>query len=349
MWTVDSVGFYEQSLEDDLWACEETIRVGSRSFYAASRLLPKQVRKAAFALYAFCRVSDDAVDLGADQKDALARLHERLNRVYQNKPESRPVDRAFAWVVRTYGIPKDVPEALLEGYQWDVEDRAYRTLDDVIAYGVRVASSVGIMMALVMGVRERVALARACDLGIAMQLTNIARDIGEDARAGRVYLPRDWLDEAGVDLTTTIAPTAQTAALTKRLLEAADIYYARGEAGTVYLPASCQAAIVAAARIYRAIGSEIERNHYDSIRQRAVVSATRKLSLLASTQIRKARMIDEVDAPVHPQAKFLIQAVQTTAQPKLSLEDAPSKSVWALELIGRLEARDRGFNSGTTA
>lgn len=291
----------------------------------------------------------DAVDLGNNQAAALARLHERLNRVYQSKPESRPVDRAFAWVVRTYGIPKAIPEALLEGYQWDVQDRAYHTLDDLIDYAVRVASSVGVMMALVMGVRERVALARACDLGIAMQLTNIARDIGEDARADRIYLPRNWLREVGVDVRSTHQANEKTKALTKRLLEAADVYYARGEAGTVYLPNSCQAAIVAAARIYRAIGSEIVRNGYDSIGQRAFVSSARKLALLASTQLKPARMIDDVDAPAHPATLFLIEAVQATRQPKLALEDAPSKSVWALEIIGRLEARDRGFNSGSTA
>jgi phytoene synthase len=344
MWTVDSVGFEGQSLEDDLKACRETIRIGSRSFYAASRLLPKQVRNAAFALYAFCRVSDDAVDLGQDQRLALNLLQNRLDKVYKGTPEARPVDRAFAWVVRTYGIPREVPEALLDGYRWDISGRRYRELDELIGYAVRVASTVGVMMALVMGVRERTALARACDLGIAMQLTNIARDIGEDARAGRLYVPTDWIAASGENPLQVGQATSGTARVTRRLLEAADQFYERGIAGIVYLPSSCQSAIMAAARIYQRIGVEIARNGFDSISRRAVVSSRRKLALLGVAQIQASRIIDDLDAAPHQEAVFLLNAVETTTKPILALEDAPSKSAWVIDLIGRLEARDRSLN-----
>jgi phytoene synthase len=345
MWTVNSVGFYGQSLEEDLKACRETIRIGSRSFYAASWLLPRQVRNAAFALYAFCRVSDDAVDLGDDQAKALQQLRDRLDKVYKNTPESRPVDRAFAWVVHTYGIPRDIPEALLEGYQWDIEGRQYADLDALIGYAVRVASTVGLMMALVMGVRERPALARACDLGIAMQLTNIARDIGEDARAGRLYMPTDWIDASGDNPLRRPEATPGIAALTRDLLRAADDFYERGMAGAVYLPASCQSAILAAAHIYKRIGAEIARNGFDSVTRRAVVSSRRKLALLGVAQFRSSRIIDALDTPAHPEVNFLIEAVEATAKPRLALEDAPSKSAWVIDLIGRLEARDRYVNT----
>ena len=105
----------------------------------------------------------------------------------------------MADLMRRYAIPAALPEALLEGLAWDAEGRSYETIDELFDYAARVAGAVGVMMALIMDVRSPQALARACDLGVAMQLTNIARDVGEDARLGRIYLPRQWLREAGID------------------------------------------------------------------------------------------------------------------------------------------------------
>ena len=108
-------------------------------------------------------------------------------------------DRALASVIARYAIPRAVPQALLEGFAWDREGRRYETLADLTAYAARVAGTVGAMMALLMDERRPEVLARACDLGVAMQFSNIARDVGEDARAGRLYLPQEWLREAGLD------------------------------------------------------------------------------------------------------------------------------------------------------
>jgi phytoene synthase len=108
-------------------------------------------------------------------------------------------DRALACVVHQVGIPRILLDALLEGFAWDAEGRQYETLEDLHDYAARVAGTVGAMMSMVMSTRTPSALARACELGLAMQLTNIARDVGEDARAGRLFLPRQWLREAGVD------------------------------------------------------------------------------------------------------------------------------------------------------
>jgi len=182
----------EQSAEArraDIHACHEILTRGSKSFVAASRLLPKRLHDRTAALYAFCRVADDAVDLGTDVPAAIARLLERLDRVYAGRPEQDPVDRAFCEVVHTCGIPQAVPRALIEGFEWDAERRRYATERDLEAYCARVAATVGVMMTLLFGERSKVLLARACDLGLAMQLTNICRDVGEDARAGRMYLP----------------------------------------------------------------------------------------------------------------------------------------------------------------
>ena len=125
------------------------------------------------------------------------RLRVRLERIYAGDPAPLSCDRAFARAVRRHGIPRAAPNALLDGFEMDLRGRRYETLGEVKEYATGVAASVGVMMAMAMGARSAQALARAADLGIAMQLTNIARDIGEDARNGRLYLPRDWLDEAG--------------------------------------------------------------------------------------------------------------------------------------------------------
>ena len=185
--------------------CRRAIREGSRSFYAASRLLPPQMRKRAFALYAFCRLSDDAIDLSGGSTDALDRLRDRLVSAARGRPQPYAADRAMADLMRRCAIPASLPEALLEGLAWDAEGRSYETLDELFDYAARVAGAVGVMMTLIMGVRAPHALARACDLGVAMQLTNIARDVGEDARLGRVYLPRQWLREAGIDADAWLA------------------------------------------------------------------------------------------------------------------------------------------------
>ncbi len=168
----------------DLAECRALIRTGSLSFHAASRLLPGRVRDPALALYAFCRVADDEVDEGGDKTDAVLRLRDRLDLIYAGRPRAAAPDRAFAAVVEGFEMPRALPEALLEGMAWDAVGRRYDTLSGVLDYSARVAAAVGAMMCVLMRVREADALARACDLGLAMQLTNIARDVGEDARAG---------------------------------------------------------------------------------------------------------------------------------------------------------------------
>ena len=150
-------------------------------------------------------------------------------------------------------FPPLLPEALLEGLAWDAEGRSYETIDELFDYAARVAGAVGVMMALIMGVRSPQALARACDLGVAMQLTNIARDVGEDARLGRIYLPRQWLREAGIDADAWLAKPGldeRLRPIVARLLQEADALYARARAGIALLPANCRPAILAAALIY---------------------------------------------------------------------------------------------------
>ena len=257
---------FDLASRSDQRECREAIRRGSKTFYAASRLLPAEVRQRAFALYAFCRLSDDAVDLSDGAPDAILRLTDRLDRAARGRPRPFAADRALADAMRRSAIPLAIPEALLEGLAWDAEGRSYETLDDLYDYAARVAGTVGVMMTLIMGVRSAEALARACDLGVAMQLTNIARDVGEDARLGRVYLPRQWLREAGVDANAFLAdprPDPLIRGLVARLLDQARTLYRQGQGGVALLPANCRPAIVAAGLIYAEIGARVERNGFD--------------------------------------------------------------------------------------
>ncbi|GJE17039.1 phytoene/squalene synthase family protein [Methylobacterium marchantiae] len=332
---------------EDHAACRAAIRTGSRSFFAASALLPPAIRRPAFGLYAFCRLSDDAVDDVAEsgRRPAVARLQLRLARAYEGRPCDAPADRALADIVSDHAIPQALPAALIEGLAWDATGRRYETLSDLTAYAARVAASVGAMMTLIMGVRDPAVLARACDLGVAMQLTNIARDVGEDARAGRLYLPQSWLREAGIDPDAFLREPGFTPALGRvvaRLLAAADLLYARSESGIAGLPAACRPAIRAARLIYAEIGREVERAGYDSVSRRARVDGRRKLALLG-----RALVATEDRAALHepplPEILFLIEAV--TARPVKASAippwwNVPAQVARVLDLVETLRERE---------
>ena len=329
----------------DRRACRALIRNGSKSFYAASMLLPQRVREPAFALYAFCRISDDAVDDADAAADAVERLRARLDAAYRGAPDENPVDRAFAEMVATFELPRALPDALLDGLAWDTEGRTYRTLSDLNAYSARVAGTVGAMMTVIMGVREPRILARACDLGVAMQLTNIARDIGEDARNGRLYLPLVWLEEAGIDAEAFTARPAfdeRLAAVTARLLEAADKLYDRALPGIAGLPADCRPAIHAARLIYREIGRVVADNRFDSVTTRAVVPNGRKLALMARALASSMRDGTGDGAPALHETAFLVDSVPPSlvaAGPGAAGRQNPFSRM--LELLERVEQRER--------
>ena len=304
---------------EDLAACRAILARGSKSFHAASRALPARLVDPVAAFYAFCRVSDDLVDDSEAPRAALAVLHARLDGIYSGTPAALAEDRALAWVAREFGVPREPIDALLEGYLWDAEGRDYETLSDVCAYAVRVASSVGLVMTALMmgrdGARDASTLARAADLGVAMQLTNIARDVGEDARRGRLYLPRAWLREEDVEPDAWLrAPrfVPGVGRATARLLDHAEVLYARAAPGIERLPADCRAAIRAASAIYADIGRVVRENGYDAVSARAVTSGARKAWLLAGALAGRRRPSDVEgvidDAPL-PEASALIEAV----------------------------------------
>lgn len=331
----------------DMDHCRAAIRAGSLSFHTASRLLPARVRDPALALYAFCRLADDAVDEGDDKARAVLSLRDRLDMVYAGRPRNAPADRAFAAVVADFEMPRALPEALLEGLAWDATGRRYATLSGVLDYSARVAAAVGAMMCVLMRVRDADTLARACDLGLAMQLTNIARDVGEDARAGRLYLPLHWFDAAGLDPEAFLADPAPTPILrgmVARLLAEAEDLYARSAAGVAALPPACRPGIHAARLIYAAIGTQVARAGHDSITRRAHTSRAQKLALVGrALAAAGAAVALPMPATLHarpaPECTFLVQAAARRAA-------GPARSEAVLSVLAQLEAQDRARRAG---
>ncbi len=330
----------------DLQACDELMRGGSKTFFAASRVLPARVRAPAAALYAFCRVADDAIDLVDDKARALADLRQRLDAVYAGTPRPEVADRALACVVQGFGIPRLLLDALLEGFAWDAEGRRYETLDDLYDYAARVAGTVGAMMAMVMQTASAPALARACELGVAMQLTNIARDVGEDARAGRLFLPLQWMREAGVDPDEWLRQPAFNdgiAQVVRRLLDAADRLYERAESGVAELPRSCRPAILAARLVYAEIGRELEAAGLDSVHSRAVVSGRRKVALMARAcgAALHAPGGPEATAPPLPAVRYLVDAAASSELPQRSFYDRTVRVIDMLDRVAQRQLQQR--------
>jgi 15-cis-phytoene synthase len=309
-----------EATREDFDACRALLRKGSKSFAAASLLLPARIREPAAAFYAFCRVADDAVDEPGERggpaaaSAAVAALRLRLARACEGRPEDGPVDRALARVVAEHALPRAFLEALIEGFAWDAEGRRYETLSDLNAYAARVAGTVGATMSALMGARAPEVLARACDLGVAMQLTNVARDVGEDARRGRIYLPQEWMREAGIEPDAWLARPVfddRLRQVVERLLASAEVLYTRAEAGIPILPRDCRASIQAARLIYADIGRAIARRGFDSVSGRAVVSTARKLWLVLRALVTSpASDAARLAAPPLEEVRFLVEAAQ---------------------------------------
>lgn len=317
---------------EELSACHAVIRTHARSFYLASHLLPTGVRHGAYALYAFCRHADDAIDLaGPDgQTRRLFDLSARLEQIYEGSPGD-PVDRAFQRVVRQARIPRALPEALLEGLAMDCRPQAFEHEQALTLYAFRVASSVGLMMTLLMGVRHPEAWLRAAHLGVAMQLTNIARDVGEDARRGRVYLPRTLCDEAGLDpaelgAAERASPACQEAV--RRLLARAEAHYTAAEAGIALLPRDCRLAIASSRYLYAGIGHELAKRGHDPLAGRARVPTPRKLWLLA----RAARLaLSPAPLVPGPDEALLLGLIAEVGLVHESIAFWPHRAAWVEE------------------
>lgn len=262
---------------DVVAASHAVLSTHARSFRWGALLLSPDARDDAAVLYALCRTVDDLADEGGPP-EALDELREELS-----GPRSpRPLAAAFLDVAARRDLPLDAAQELIRGVS---SDRGrVRVADDraLLRYGYQVAGTVGLMMCGVLGVTDPIARAHAVDLGVAMQITNICRDVREDAAIDRVYLPASRLRAASVDPESLVAGTADRAgvrAVVADLLALAETWYASGEAGLRFIPRRNRLAIRVAGRLYRAIGRRLLRRGGDPLRGRVVVPAWEKLSL----------------------------------------------------------------------
>ena len=262
---------------------------GSKSFALAGALLGSGIRQDAAVLYAWCRVADDRMDLAASEEraQAVADLRDQLDAVYCGSSQ-QPLLVALCELVRRTRLPRSYFEALVDGFAMDAEGARYASMPSLDLYAYRVAGVVGLMMCHVLGVRDGRCLPRAAHLGMAMQLTNICRDVVEDWNCGRQYLPLDYVAPDELRNATDVVLSAADARATvaravAALLDRAEAYYESGMKGLHALGWRSALAIGAAARIYRAIGRRIARRQFDVFGGRTVVSLPAKVGLAFSS------------------------------------------------------------------
>lgn len=286
-----------------------SIDIGSRSFATASRLFDPTTRRSAVLLYAWCRHCDDVVDGQqhgyaasapvADGEERLHLLYARTRQAYAGEAMEEPAFAALQAVAAAHGIPMELPLAHLDGFAMDIGGQRYRSFDDTLRYCYHVAGVVGLMMARIMGADDEATLDRACDLGIAFQLTNIARDIVDDAAIGRCYLPEAWLDAHGVPRRDLDAPRHREALarMAADLVHAAEPYYASAQGGLAALPLRSAWAVGAAHAVYREIGLRVRAQGAQAWDRRVSTSRAGKLRLLARATAMALRSRGQAPAP----------------------------------------------------
>lgn len=273
---------------------EAVIKSHSRTFHFATALLPRQERQAIHALYAFCRATDDLVDSQCASLDDLERWRAQV----ALEPEEQPNPLLLAWGVvrRTYGVDRRYEQALIDGVAMDLAYCQYPSWEDLRLYCYRVASTVGLLAIPIIGLAPGATFEQAApfaiELGIALQLTNILRDIGEDARRGRLYLPQEDLVRFGLqreDILNGVLDARFVALMQFEIARARDLYR-RALPGIRLLHPRARPAVGAAALLYAAILDEIERIGYQVHTRRAHTSTWRKIRLLPAILMQIQRL-----------------------------------------------------------
>lgn len=278
---------YNESQEALDWAyqyCEQLTAWHSKSFYMASRLLPNEKRKAVRALYAFCRTTDDIVD-NNPSGDVEKQLTVWRNRSLANQPQANDlVPMAWTDAVQRFNIPNVYAHQLIDGVKRDLYQTRYQTFAELAEYSYGVASTVGLMSMHIIGFENEEAIPYAIRLGVALQITNILRDVAEDWQRGRVYLPQDELAQFGLteaDIAAGVV-TDKWRDFMRFQIERNRRLYAEAWPGIGMLSADGRIAIAAAAELYSAILNDIEKHDYDVFSRRAHVSKWGKFSRMPS-------------------------------------------------------------------
>jgi len=289
---------------------QESIARGSKSFAAASRLFDRPTRERAWLLYAWCRRCDDLADgqdhghdLSAvpDPEARLLAIEAMTEAALAGEVVGDPAFDALRIVAAETALPPAFARDLIAGFRLDLTGWRPASEDDLYRYCYHVAGVVGCMMAVIMGVspEDDAVLDRACDLGLAFQLANIARDVGEDAAGERCYLPTDWLAEQGIPADALMAPEhrAGLVTLARRLTDRAALHEASARVGAKALSFRSAWAVLAAADIYGAIGREVARRGASAWDRRVSTGAGAKLAMMARAVRQAARRRTIADAP----------------------------------------------------
>lgn len=288
-----------EELEDDRLKmaysrCREIIRTYAKTFYLATRFLPTHKQRSIFAVYALCRYLDDLVDETEDLlsnnklqvndvETIILQQKKKLVKVYQGKdPGTHPIFVAIADVLKTYHIPIELPYELIEGVCMDLTKKRYANFDELYVYSYKVASVVGLMTSEIFGYSDKKALDHAIELGIAMQLTNILRDIGEDLNRDRIYLPADEMKSFGITEEQLFSHTITPAFVEfmEFQIQRAEKYYLSSDQGIPMLSSDARLPVSMARQNYSRILQRIRSNGYQVFHQRAHLSMLRKLAIL---------------------------------------------------------------------
>ena len=261
--------------------CQQKASASGSSFYNSFRFLPPNRRRAITALYAYCREVDDVVDECSDAQIAATKLawwRQELDRLYAGQPE-HPVTRALQPVLTEFNLPQELLLEIIDGMAMDLQQTRYADFTALSLYCYRVASVVGLLAAEIFGYSERQTQKYAHDLGMAFQLTNIIRDVGEDARRGRIYLPLDELQRFDVPLEDILnaRQTDNFRRLMEFQIERAEHYYAQAMSELPAVDRKAQRPGLVMAAIYRTLLDEIKRDGCQVLRQRISLPPLRKL------------------------------------------------------------------------
>lgn len=265
---------------------EESIRKGSKSFYFASRFMSRERKNSFYAIYAFCRHTDNLID-DNEGKPQLQRMlirdwKKRFLEDYERGYSTDPILNPFIFVMKKHDIPLRYPLELIRGVGMDIRKKSYQTFAELRKYCYRVASVVGLMLVYVMGIKNiKKAKKYAVKLGIAMQLTNILRDVGEDARMGRVYFPKDELKRFGITIKDILSlkKTRNFIKFLKFQVKRARKYYQEAVNGLAMMHKEVRVVVGLALSVYSEILDVIEENEYEVFGKRAYVNGFRKIML----------------------------------------------------------------------
>lgn len=279
--------------------CREMSRNHAKTFYLASMFLPERQRRPIFAIYALLRTVDDIVDMAEDQlsnglitgdeiRKMLDQWISRLRSCYAGKPDEDPIMIAWHDTLKHYSIPVELPLELIDGVAMDITFRPFETFDDLYVYCYKVASIVGLMTSEIFGYTDQRALDHAVELGIAMQLTNILRDAGEDVDRGRIYLPLEDLRRFGYTVEEFMQKTLNRnfIDLMKFQVERARGYYRSAEQGIPMLRRESRFAVSLSSLNYGNILTAIEENGYDVFSKRAYRSFFQKISTIPAVWLK---------------------------------------------------------------